>query len=86
MKLESADNARRILDNSDSRADELELQLQKCIIERNDLEIKMEEAKQDTGLHIKFSVFRFAVCMFGFSSFLQSYMFQGEKISKPSFV
>nr|XP_012568573.1 E3 ubiquitin-protein ligase BRE1-like 2 isoform X2 [Cicer arietinum] len=49
MKLESADNARRILDNSDSRADELELQLQKCIIERNDLEIKMEEAKQDTG-------------------------------------
>ncbi|KAJ1389004.1 Zinc finger, RING-type [Sesbania bispinosa] len=49
LKLESADNARHILDNSDHRIDELELQLQKCIIEKNDLEIKMEEAIQDTG-------------------------------------
>ncbi|RDY10395.1 E3 ubiquitin-protein ligase BRE1-like 2, partial [Mucuna pruriens] len=49
LKLESADTARHILDNSDHRIDELELQLQKCIIEKNDLEIKLEEAKQDTG-------------------------------------
>ncbi|KAK7320550.1 hypothetical protein VNO77_30120 [Canavalia gladiata] len=49
LKLESADTARHILDNSDHRIDELELQLQKCIIEKNDLEIKMEEAIQDTG-------------------------------------
>ncbi|KAK7385822.1 hypothetical protein VNO78_31718 [Psophocarpus tetragonolobus] len=49
LKLESADTARQVLDNSDHRIDELELQLQKCIIEKNDLEIKMEEAKQDTG-------------------------------------
>ncbi|XP_027333941.1 E3 ubiquitin-protein ligase BRE1-like 2 isoform X2 [Abrus precatorius] len=49
LKLESVDNARHILDNSDHRIDELELQLQKCIIEKNDLEIKMEEAIQDTG-------------------------------------
>ncbi|KEH42364.1 putative aminoacyltransferase, E1 ubiquitin-activating enzyme [Medicago truncatula] len=49
LKLESAVNARHIHDNSDSRIDELKLQLQKCIIEKNDLEITMEEAKQDTG-------------------------------------
>ncbi|KAK7397003.1 hypothetical protein VNO78_18167 [Psophocarpus tetragonolobus] len=49
LKLESADTARQVLDNSDPRIDELELQLQKCIVEKNDLEIKMEEAKQDTG-------------------------------------
>ncbi|KAK7276495.1 hypothetical protein RIF29_17635 [Crotalaria pallida] len=49
FKLESADNARHTMDNSDYRTEELELQLQKCIIEKNDLEIKMEEAIQDTG-------------------------------------
>lgn len=49
LKLKSADSTRHILDNSDHKIDELELQLQKCIIEKNDLEIKLEEAKQDTG-------------------------------------
>ncbi|WJX25563.1 RING-type E3 ubiquitin transferase [Trifolium repens] len=49
LKLESTDNARHILDSFDSGTDELELQLQKCIIERNDLELTLEEAKQDTG-------------------------------------
>ncbi|CAI8586519.1 unnamed protein product [Vicia faba] len=49
LKLDSCDNARRILDNFDSKTDDLELQLEKCIIEKNHLEIKMEEAKQDTG-------------------------------------
>ncbi|KAF7815058.1 E3 ubiquitin-protein ligase BRE1-like 2 [Senna tora] len=48
-KLESADTSRHTVDNSDSRIEELELQLQKCTIEKNDLEIKMEEAIQDTG-------------------------------------
>ncbi|KAI4308406.1 hypothetical protein L6164_031486 [Bauhinia variegata] len=48
-KLESADTARHSVDNSDSRIEELELQLQKCIIEKNDLEIKMEETIQDSG-------------------------------------
>lgn len=85
MKLEQADSARRILDKSDYRTEELELQLQKCIIEKNDLEIKMEEAIQDTGLHITFSVFRLAVHMIESPSFLQYYMFQGEKISNLSF-
>ncbi|KAL2317031.1 hypothetical protein Fmac_030907 [Flemingia macrophylla] len=49
LKLKSADATRHLLDNSDHRIDELEIQLQKCIIEKNDLEIKLEEAKQDTG-------------------------------------
>ncbi|XP_021277938.1 E3 ubiquitin-protein ligase BRE1-like 2 isoform X1 [Herrania umbratica] len=49
LKAESADAARNIIDNADSRIEELELQLQKCVMERNDLEIKMEEAIQDAG-------------------------------------
>ncbi|XP_050217975.1 E3 ubiquitin-protein ligase BRE1-like 2 isoform X2 [Mercurialis annua] len=48
-KVESADAARNAIDTSESRIEELELQLQKCIIEKNDLEIKMEEAMQDSG-------------------------------------
>ncbi|KAL1307880.1 hypothetical protein HN51_049776 [Arachis hypogaea] len=48
-KLESVDTARHAIDCSDSRIEELEVQLQKCTIEKNDLEIKMEEAIQDTG-------------------------------------
>ncbi|KAK9027309.1 hypothetical protein V6N11_067147 [Hibiscus sabdariffa] len=49
MKAESADSVRNTIDNAGSRIEELNLQLQKCIIERNDLEIKMEEAIQDAG-------------------------------------
>ncbi|XP_022754339.1 E3 ubiquitin-protein ligase BRE1-like 2 isoform X2 [Durio zibethinus] len=49
IKADSADAARNTIDNADSRIVELELQLQKCILERNDLEIKMEEAIQDGG-------------------------------------
>lgn len=86
MKLESADTARQVLENSDSRTDELELQLQKCILEKNELEIEMEEAIQDTGLYIPSSVFRFAVHMIGSPCFLQNYMFQGEKTSNLSFM
>lgn len=48
-KIESADVARHVVDNTDSRIEELELQLQKCIVEKNDAEIIMEEAVQDTG-------------------------------------
>ncbi|KAJ7960321.1 E3 ubiquitin protein ligase [Quillaja saponaria] len=48
-KLESADTAKNTVENADSRIEELELQLQKCIIEKNNLEIKMEEAIQDSG-------------------------------------
>lgn len=43
-----ADAARSVLEN-ESKIEELELQLQKCLIEKNDLEVKMEEALQDSG-------------------------------------
>jgi len=45
------------------------------LFERNDLEIKTETAKQDIGLHMTFSAFRFAVCTFESLSFLQYCMF-----------
>ncbi|XP_040993354.1 E3 ubiquitin-protein ligase BRE1-like 2 [Juglans microcarpa x Juglans regia] len=48
-KLESANVVRNAVDNAESRIEELEHQLQKCVIEKNDLEIKMEEALQDAG-------------------------------------
>lgn len=47
VKAELADAARNGIDSAESRIDELELQLQKCIIEKNESEIKMEEAMQD---------------------------------------
>jgi len=51
------------------------------LLKRNDLEIKMEKAKQNISLHITFFVFRFLVCMFESPSFSPYCMFQGEKIS-----
>ncbi|GAB4844996.1 hypothetical protein Ancab_038389 [Ancistrocladus abbreviatus] len=49
LKTEATDTARAAVDNSESRVEELELQLQNCILEKNDLAIKMEEAIQDAG-------------------------------------
>ena len=49
VKLESADAVRNAIDNAESRIEELELQLQKYINEKNELGIKMEEAVQDAG-------------------------------------
>ncbi|CAI9774463.1 unnamed protein product [Fraxinus pennsylvanica] len=49
IKAESVDAARDKLDKSESKIEELEHQLQKCVIEKNEVEIKMEEALQDSG-------------------------------------
>ncbi|KAL2557128.1 E3 ubiquitin-protein ligase [Forsythia ovata] len=49
VKAESVDAARDKLDKSESKIEELEHQLQKCVIEKNEMEIKMEEAIQDSG-------------------------------------
>ncbi|CAI0420494.1 unnamed protein product [Linum tenue] len=49
IKLESADFARNSIASDNSGIEELEAQLQKCKIEKNDLEIKAEEAVQDSG-------------------------------------
>ncbi|XP_077240995.1 histone mono-ubiquitination 2 isoform X2 [Tasmannia lanceolata] len=49
VKGELADAARSAVTDAEVRIEELQLQLQKCIIERNDLELKLEEAEQDSG-------------------------------------
>ncbi|GAB2271335.1 hypothetical protein Dimus_006176 [Dionaea muscipula] len=46
---EGTDSSRRAVDVAESRAKELEVELQNCILEKNDLEITMEEAIQDSG-------------------------------------
>ncbi|KAK6141297.1 hypothetical protein DH2020_024966 [Rehmannia glutinosa] len=48
-KTESIDAARNGIDSSDSKVEELQNQLQTCVIEKNEMEIKMEEAMQDSG-------------------------------------
>lgn len=48
-KAESADAVRNSINNYDARIDELELQIQKLMAERNDMEIKLEAALQDSG-------------------------------------
>lgn len=59
VRSESADAARNTIDDSESRIEQLEHQLQKCIIEKNDLEMKMEEAVQDSGKFVCFASFSF---------------------------
>ncbi|GAV81523.1 zf-C3HC4_3 domain-containing protein [Cephalotus follicularis] len=49
LKIEAVDAARDTIDGATPRINVLELQLQECVIEKNDLEIKMEEAVQDSG-------------------------------------
>lgn len=56
-KLESVDVARSSIDNNCSRIEELEHQLQKILVEKNDLEIEMEEAVQDSGMFIRCNLF-----------------------------
>ncbi|KAG1342663.1 putative E3 ubiquitin-protein ligase BRE1-like 2 [Cocos nucifera] len=48
-RAESADAAKISLSTYEAKIEELELQIQKFIAERNDLEIKLEEAVQDSG-------------------------------------
>lgn len=84
-KVESADAARNTMDTAVPRIEELELKLRKCIIEKNDLEIKMEEAVQDSG---DFNIY---ICShgrynYGTSGLLRCYLLQGERILKKSFV
>lgn len=56
-KLESVEVARSSVDNNCSRIEELEHQLQKILVEKNDLEIEMEEAVQDSSKFIKCNLF-----------------------------
>ena len=49
LKAESTDTAKTAIDNAERRLEELEQRLQSCILEKNDLEAKMEEAVQDSG-------------------------------------
>ncbi|KAL8529090.1 hypothetical protein ACS0TY_006526 [Phlomoides rotata] len=48
-KVESIDSARNAIDSSESKVEELQNQLQSIIIGKNEMEMKMEEAMQDTG-------------------------------------
>lgn len=49
VKLESAEAVRKVVENSETKIEELENQLQTSILEKNDLEVKFEEALQDSG-------------------------------------
>ncbi|KAJ8433792.1 hypothetical protein Cgig2_025955 [Carnegiea gigantea] len=49
LKAESTDTAKTAIVNAERRLEELEQRLQSCILEKNDLEAKMEEAVQDSG-------------------------------------
>ncbi|XP_021740269.1 E3 ubiquitin-protein ligase BRE1-like 2 isoform X1 [Chenopodium quinoa] len=49
LKKESADSAKASIDKAETRVEELELKFQNSIIEKNELEAKMEEAVQDSG-------------------------------------
>ncbi|MQM12666.1 hypothetical protein Taro_045585 [Colocasia esculenta] len=48
-KADTADASRIAVSLSNAKIEELEKQLQKCIVEKNDTETKLEEAVQDSG-------------------------------------
>jgi len=52
-KADSLDAVRNDIANSESKIEELKLQLQNCIVEKNALEIKMEEVLQDSGESVR---------------------------------
>ncbi|CAH9148330.1 unnamed protein product [Cuscuta epithymum] len=49
VKAESVDGAHKFINDSELKIGELEHELQGCIIENNELAVKMEEALQDSG-------------------------------------
>ncbi|KAM3324431.1 E3 ubiquitin-protein ligase BRE1-like 2 isoform X1 [Capsicum chacoense] len=49
VKAEAVDAAKKAVDNSESRIEELEHRIYRLITEKNEQEIKMEEAIQDSG-------------------------------------
>ncbi|CAN4114099.1 unnamed protein product [Withania somnifera] len=49
VKAEAVEAAKKAVDNSKSRIEELEHHMHRFMIEKNELEIKMEEAIQDSG-------------------------------------
>lgn len=51
-KAEAVDVAKNGISNAESKIAELEQQLQKCVAENNELEIKMEETLEDSGLTV----------------------------------
>jgi len=77
-KAESADAARSSINNYDARIEELELQIQKLIAERNDLEIKLEEALQDSGVILLLYI----QC---FKLLIEPVLSQGERTSRMRF-
>lgn len=48
-KIDLLDTARISIVSSESKVKELQKQLQMCVIEKNELETKMEETMQDSG-------------------------------------
>lgn len=49
IKAESVETARKMVESSQSKIEDLEYQVQKAIAEKNEMEIKVEEALQDSG-------------------------------------
>lgn len=49
LKADSLDAVRNAIDISETKVEELQNQLQKCVIEKNEMEMKMEEDMQDSG-------------------------------------
>lgn len=49
LLVEGTNSSKKAVESAESRVKELEAELQNCTLEKNDLEIKLEEAIQDSG-------------------------------------
>nr|KAJ0199583.1 hypothetical protein LSAT_V11C600318310 [Lactuca sativa] len=81
LKTESVDALKNPIDNTDSTIQELEHKLQQYINENNELEIKMEEAVQDSG---KFS-YKYRINLLYVNYFTESLVFLERKDIKAEF-
>lgn len=61
-KAEAVDVAKNGICNAESKIAELEQQLRKCVTENNELEIKMEETLEDSGLLVYLFVIYIWLC------------------------
>lgn len=82
-KGESMDSARSAIGCSESKVEELQNQLQSIVTQKNEMEIKMEEALQDSGWVLLLKILLMSFCLI--SNLIQFMSYSGRKDIKEEF-
>lgn len=82
-KGESMDSARSAIGCSESKVEELQNQLQSIVTQKNEMELKMEEALQDSGWVLLLKILLMSLCLI--SNLIQLMSYSGRKDIKEEF-